>query len=134
MSYNFAVLDDISKGKDLSKMNDHEYQKGYLVFYINKAFMQSKRTVMIANEANKAVLTDKEWHYSFMCAMITGSLKGIKWQKKDDKNEYIPFVMKEYNVGESHAARMLEILTKEQCEALVYRHREGGVVKKGKAK
>lgn len=136
MSYSlFDVLDNITTTKDRSLiLSDPDYLKAYNPFGINRALMQSPTSIMIAAEVNKRVIVDKVWHQNFLISSIKKAPRRAKWVKKEDKDEFLPFVMKQYAVSEKKALGMLTILTNDELEAIKHSQREGGDSKRTKGK
>lgn len=128
----FDILNNINSGKDCSLFHESNYEKDYNPFMINRALMQNQRTVMIAQQANKAVLIDKEMHHEFMMHAIKKNNSRAKWKKPDDKSEYLECVKQFYKVSEKVALQYLNILTIDECKVLLRKFDKGGRV--GKAK
>lgn len=127
----FDILNNINSGKDRSLFHVSNYEKDYNPFMINRALMQNQRTVMIAQQANRAVLIDKEMHHDFMICAIKKNNSRAKWKKPDEKSEYLEHVKNFYKVNEKVALQYLNILTIEECKVLLKKFDKGGRVGRG---
>lgn len=129
----FDILDNLTKTRDKSKIDDPAYRNEYRVFGINRALMQNPKTIMVAAAANRAVIVDREMHQNFVIHSIHGFVKRVSWTKKETKDEFIEPVMNFYSVSEKKALEYLSILDETQLAFIINSQRQGGS-EKGKRK
>jgi len=108
----FTFIKNISESTDKTYF-DENYQS-YNQFLINRGIAFSMDCLFFAQEINKYQVPDHA-HYKYFSNVIPKRRRYIKWAKPE-KNEYVPFIQKYFEVSLDHALSYLPLLTEEACE------------------
>ena len=114
------------KGVDLTE--DLTFDKDYAPFIINRALAQNQDTIMYADAMNRMPWLSKEQQYKFYLFGVPKKKRYGKWAKKqvDSSQEDIDNIMEVYQVSLEKALEYLEVLSKEQLDALRKQTFKGG--------
>lgn len=105
-------------GGDRNILDSEEAYKAYSPFMVSRGVAQSLNTVMLAQELNKCVVTDKNMHYAFLFHSIKKQRRYSKWSKKEEKSEDLELIKHVYQVNEDRAVSYLELLDDEQLKQI----------------
>jgi hypothetical protein len=120
-------------GGNPALLESEEAFKAYNPFIINRGVAQSLNTVLFAQEANKAVITDKEMHYAYLFHSVKKSKRFSKWPKKEETSEDLLLVQRAYQVNLERAAEHLKLLSPDDLTFLRGLEDKGGQMGRKKA-
>lgn len=114
------------KGVDLTE--DLTFEKDYAPFIINRAVAQNQDTLIYAEAMNKIPWVAKELQYKFYLKGIPKKKRYGKWSKKETNpsQEDIDNIIEVYQVSLEKALEYLEVLNREQLDALAKQTFKGG--------
>ena len=107
------------------EMERKEVELDYVPFLVNKNFSHFADTALYANEMNKYADCPEWYQYLFYYHAIPRAKRFAKWHK-DEKNKYLDIVKEYYGYSYVRAMEVLDILTKEQLEAIEQKVFKGG--------
>ena len=113
--------------KDIHSRNgNHVDFRGYVPNVVNKHFSFSQRTVMMANEMNKAFGLPGEVQFQFLRVSIRKESGGFIQWIKPEVDDRIPLIMQVYKYSKEKAEEVVDLFTPEQLEALKQSLDKGG--------
>lgn len=121
-------------GGDRNILDSEEAYKAYSPFMVGRGVAQSLNTVMLAQELNKCVVTDKDMHFDFLFHSIKKQKRYAKWARKEDKPEDLELIKQVYQVNEDRALSYLELLDDEQLKQIRESYDKGGQIGRGTKK
>lgn len=124
----FDILKAVNKKDDVRDAEG--FGKAYTPFIVNKAFANTKDTVLFANEMNMRASLDKDMQYDFyFYGVLKNPRRFGKWHKKQDQDN-LDLIQRHYCVNMQRAEGILARLTKEQVEQIKEMYYEGGSSRK----
>jgi len=113
----FDILNSISHTKvDLSEEED--FDREYNAFMINRFLSLDESTVFYANEASKMSNLPGVVQYQFLLNSIPKKKRYFKYVKGVKKSKEINTIKTHFQVNESVAMELLEILTTKQLKKI----------------
>ena len=115
----FDFLNDINYGKKNLMVNDvdHQVEKQYLPFIVNKGLSYTMDTVIYANEMNIRPNTDKKLQFDYLINTIRRNKRFPKWIKHEE-NENIRVIMDYYGYNVQRAKEVLSLHSMEEISQL----------------
>lgn len=98
--------------------NPNIVNKYYVPFIANKSLSFDISTILYAQELNKHPTIDKDLQFTYYLNTIRKGMTRKPWIKQN-KNQLLTCICKEYNVSLEKAIDMERILTPEQKEQLL---------------
>ena len=123
----FDFLNDINYGKKNLMVNDvdHQVEKQYLPFIVNKGLSYTMDTVIYANEMNIRPYTDKKLQFDYLINTIRRNKRFPKWMKSEE-NENIRVIMDYYGYNVQRAKEVLSLHSMEEISQLKEKLDTGG--------
>ena len=123
----FDFLNDINYGKKNLMVNDvdHQIEKQYLPFIVNKGLSYTMDTVIYANEMNIRPNTDKKLQFDYLINTIRRNKRFPKWIKHEE-NENIRVIMDYYGYIVQRAKEVLSLHSMEEISQLKEKLDTGG--------
>ena len=123
----FDFLNDINYGKKNLMVNDvdHQVEKQYLPFIVNKGLSYTMDTVIYANEMNIRPNTDKKLQFDYLINTIRRNKRFPKWMKSEE-NENIRVIMDYYGYNVQRAKEVLSLHSMEEISQLKEKLDTGG--------
>ena len=124
----FDFLNEINHGKNDLMVDDidHQVEKQYNPFIINRGLSFFFDTIMDANEMNIRHHLDKKLQNAYYLNNIRKRKRFSKWHKAE-KSELLEIVMKFYGYSIKRAKEVLPLLTTENIEEMKMVLDEGGM-------
>lgn len=109
-----------------------ENEKDYVPFVVNKALSFHRDCILYANQMNLIPGADRLLQFHYMLNTIRGYRREFqKWQKLD-KSDDLEAVKEFYNYSNEKAKAALEVLSKDDLEAIKKSLYKGGIHGKSK--
>ena len=123
----FDFLNDINYGKKNLMIDDidHQIEKQYLPFIVNKGLSYTMDTVIYANEMNIRPNTDKKLQFDYLINTIRRNKRFPKWMKSEE-NENIRVIMDYYGYNVQRAKEVLSLHSMEEISQLKEKLDTGG--------
>ena len=123
----FDFLNDINYSKKNLMVNDvdHQVEKQYLPFIVNKGLSYTMDTVIYANEMNIRPNTDKKLQFDYLINTIRRNKRFPKWIKHEE-NENIRVIMDYYGYNVQRAKEVLSLHSMEEISQLKEKLDTGG--------
>ena len=123
----FDFLNDINYGKKNLMVNDvdHQVEKQYLPFIVNKGLSYTMDTVIYANEMNIRPYTDKKLQFDYLINTIRRNKRFPKWLKPEE-DENIKVIMDYYGYNVQRAKEVLSLHFMEEISQLKEKLDKGG--------
>ena len=123
----FDFLNDINYGKKNLMVNDvdHQVEKQYLPFIVNKGLSYTMDTVIYANEMNIRPHIDKKLQFDYLINTIRRNKRFPKWIKHEE-NENIRVIMDYYGYNVQRAKEVLSLHSMEEISQLKEKLDTGG--------
>ena len=118
-------LNSINQTKKNIIDDDHDLEKEYPPFIINKCMSGFIETVLIANEMNIHSDLPKKMQYDFFINIVRPRKRFSPWMRKE-KHDTLDLIKKYYQYNDEKARSALKILTKDQIEFIKQRMNTGG--------
>lgn len=113
----FYILDAISNTKE--DVTEHpEFEKTYNIFMINRWLSMHPHTIWGAYFADQIQGMDKKQHFYFVRELIEKKKIYIRYKKGSQKEKNLKIVMNYYEVGETEAREIVNILNSSQIKLL----------------
>lgn len=112
----FDIANNINSSHDL--LDRSQIEGAGNAFMLNRAMSNNFDTVFFADEASGFKNVDLYSQYLFYFYSTNKKKRYGKWEKKSEKDEFLPIVMKIYSVSEKKALEYIEILSEDQLELL----------------
>ena len=118
-------LNSINQTKKNIIDDDHDLEKEYPPFIINKCMSGFMDTVLIANEMNIHSELPKKMQYDFFINSVKPRKRFSPWARKDSI-DYLDIVKEYYGYNDDKALQALRILTKDQLDEIKKALSKGG--------
>ena len=118
-------LNSINQSKKNIIDDDHDLEKEYPPFIINKCMSGFMDTVLIANEMNIHSELPKKMQYDFFINIVRPKKRFSPWLRKE-KIDTLELVKKYYHYNDEKARSALKLLSEEQLEFIKQRMKTGG--------
>lgn len=102
---------------DLFKDN-HQADKDYIPFIVNKSLSFFPDALFYANEINKYPNAAKQWQFDFLRWSLSKRKRFAKWTKKNTVDPDLKYIQQFYNMSTQKAQDILKILTKDQIQKI----------------
>ncbi len=122
----FDFLNAINDTKKDLLREDPLTEKDYVPFMINRGLSYFPDTVLFANEMNSAADIPKQWQFDFYRIGISKRKRFSKWHKRDQLEEDVKLVMKEYDYSHQKALQIIDLLGETQLKNLREKYSSGG--------
>jgi hypothetical protein len=122
----FDFLNAINDNKKDLLREDPLTEKDYVPFMINRGLSYFPDTIMFANEMNAAADTPKQWQFDFYRIGISKRKRFSKWHKRDQLEEDVKLIMKEYDYSHHKALQIIDLLNETQLKHLREKYSNGG--------
>jgi hypothetical protein len=122
----FDFLNAINDTKKDLLREDPLTEKDYVPFMINRGLSYFPDTVLFANEMNSAADIPKQWQFDFYRIGISKRKRFSKWHKRDQMEEDVKLVMKEYDYSHQKALQIIDLLSETQLKNLREKYSSGG--------
>jgi len=123
----FDFLNDINYGKKNLMIDDidHQIEKQYLPFIVNKGLSYTMDTVIYANEMNIRPHIDKKLQFDYLINTIRRNKRFPKWLKPEE-DENIKVIMDYYGYNVQRAKEVLSLHSMEEISQLKEKLDTGG--------
>ena len=123
----FDFLNEINYGKKNLMIDDvdHQVEKQYLPFIVNKGLSYTIDTVIYANEMNIRPNTDKKLQFDYLINTIRRNKRFPKWMKPEE-DENIRVIMDYYGYNVQRAREVLSLHSMEKISQLKEKLDTGG--------
>ena len=123
----FDFLNDINYGKKNLMVNDvdHQVEKQYMPFIVNKGLSYTMDTVIYANEMNIRPYIDKKLQFDYLINTIRRNKRFPKWLKPEE-DENIKVIMDYYGYNVQRAKEVLSLHSMEEISQLKEKLDKGG--------
>ena len=123
----FDFLNEINYGKNnlMADDIDHQVEKKYLPFIVNKGLSYTMDTVLHANEMNIRPNTEKKLQFEYLINTIRRNKRFPKWIKLEE-NETIKLIMEYYGYNVHRAKEALPLLSTEDLNQIKEKLDKGG--------
>lgn len=105
---------------------DHNTEKEYVPFMINRAFSMHQDNILYANEMNLNPFIPKKWQYDFYYGCITKNSRFDKWIKGDKTEADVQLISDYYHINNARALEFLSILSEDQVHIIKEKMNKGG--------
>jgi hypothetical protein len=111
------MVPNILQGKEPLEFED--INREYNPWMVNSALARYIDTILFAAEMNKYYNLDKKMQYDFLFYSIKKKKRGyIPWIKKEKDSEDLSIIKEYYNVSNSKARDIINILKSDQLEMI----------------
>jgi hypothetical protein len=123
----FDFLNDINYGKKNLMIGDtdHQVEKQYLPFIVNKGLSYTMDTVLYANEMNIRPNTDKKLQFDYLINTVRRNKRFPKWIKSQE-NENIKMIVKYYGYNVQRAKEVLHLHSVKDLDLIKEKLNTGG--------
>ena len=123
----FDFLNDINYGKKNLMIDDidHQVEKQYLPFIVNKGLSYTMDTVIYANEMNIRPHTDKKLQFDYLINTIRRNKRFPKWMKPEE-DENIKVIVEYYGYNVQRAREVLPLHSMKQLSQIKEKLNTGG--------
>jgi hypothetical protein len=123
----FDFLNDINYGKKNLMIDDtdHQVEKQYLPFIVNKGLSFTMDTVLYANEMNIRPHTDKKLQFDYLINTIRRNKRFPKWMKPEE-DENIKVIVEYYGYNVQRAREVLPLHSMKQLSQIKEKLNTGG--------
>ena len=123
----FDFLNDINYGKKNLMIDDtdHQVEKQYLPFIVNKGLSFTMDTVLYANEMNIRPNTDKKLQFDYLINTIRRNKRFPKWMKPEE-DENIKVIVEYYGYNVQRAREVLPLHSMKQLSQIKEKLNIGG--------
>lgn len=118
----FDFVKAINTKEDVETFSEEDYSP----WVINKAFSNTRDTVLYANELNRFYSLPKFVQYQFYFYGIPKKKRFGKWNKNQDNSNDIKLIMEFYDYSYHKAKDVLSLFTKEQLLKIKKELEKGG--------
>jgi hypothetical protein len=122
----FDFLNAINDSKKDLLREDPLTEKDYVPFMINRGLSYFPDTIMFANEMNSSADIPKQWQFDFYRIGISKRKRFSKWHKRDQLEEDVKLIMKEYDYSHQKALQIIDLLNETQLKNLREKYSSGG--------
>jgi len=123
----FDFLNDINYGKKNLMIDDidHQVEKQYLPFIVNKGLSYTMDTVIYANEMNIRPHTDKKLQFDYLINTIRRNKRFPKWMKSEE-DENIKVIVEYYGYNVQRAKEVLPLHSMKELSLIKEKLNTGG--------
>jgi len=123
----FDFLNEINYGKNnlMADDIDHQVEKKYLPFIVNKGLSYTMDTVIHANEMNIRPNTEKKLQFDYLINTIRRNKRFPKWLKLGE-DENIKVIMEYYGYNVHRAKEVLPLHSMEKINQIKEKLDRGG--------
>ena len=123
----FDFLNDINYGKKNLMIDDidHQIEKQYLPFIVNKGLSYTMDTVIYANEMNIRPHTDKKLQFDYLINTIRRNKRFPKWMKSEE-DENIKVIVEYYGYNVQRAKEVLPLHSMKELSLIKEKLNTGG--------
>ena len=123
----FDFLNEINYGKKNLMVDDvdHQVEKQYMPFIVNKGLSYTMDTVIYANEMNIRPHIDKKLQFDYLINTIRRNKRFPKWLKPEE-DENIKVIMDYYGYNVQRANEVLSLHSMEEISQLKEKLDTGG--------
>tara|TARA_B100000029_G_scaffold474685_1_gene517274 strand:+ start:1003 stop:1401 length:399 start_codon:yes stop_codon:yes gene_type:complete len=123
----FDFLNEINYGKKNLMVDDvdHQVEKQYMPFIVNKGLSYTMDTVIYANEMNIRPYIDKKLQFDYLINTIRRNKRFPKWLKPEE-DENIKVIMDYYGYNVQRAKEVLSLHSMEEISQLKEKLDKGG--------
>lgn len=123
----FDFLNDINYGKKNLMLDDidHQVEKQYLPFIVNKGLSYTIDTVLYANEMNIRPNTDKKLQFDYLINTIRRNKRFPKWMKVEE-DENIKVIVEYYGYNVQRAKEVLPLHSLKELNRIKEKLNTGG--------
>lgn len=125
----FAYLGALSHTKDMSVLDEPQFQKEYVPFIINRALSYHQDAVLAANLMNERPWLDAALQFRFLLNTLAARKRFSKWIKTSVPND-VRLVAEYYGCGLRHAREIVALHSAEQMKIIRRRLEKGGAATK----
>lgn len=124
----FDFIKDISHEKNNLMVDDvdHEIEKQYVSFIVNRGFSYFLDTVMIANEMNLNSHIDSKLQFDFLINTVRQKKRYSKWHKAE-QNDDINMLKEYYGYNIHRAKEVLPLHSSDQLKIIREKLDKGGL-------
>ena len=123
----FDFLNDINYGKKNLMIDDidHQVEKQYLPYIVNKGLSYTKDTVIYAKEMNIRPHTDKKLQFDYLINTIRRNKRFPKWMKPEE-DENIKVIVEYYGYNVQRAKEVLPLHSMKELSLIKEKLNTGG--------
>jgi hypothetical protein len=123
----FDFLNDINYGKKNLMIDDtdHQVEKQYLPFIVNKGLSYTMDTVLYANEMNIRPNTDKKLQFDYLINTVRRNKRFPKWMKAEE-DENIKVIVEYYGYNVQRAKEVLSLHSTKELNQIKEKLNTGG--------
>ena len=123
----FDFLNDINYGKKNLMIDDtdHQVEKQYFPFIVNKGLSFTMDTVLYANEMNIRPNTDKKLQFDYLINTIRRNKRFPKWMKPEE-DENIKVIVEYYGYNVQRAKEVLPLHSTKELSQIKEKLNTGG--------
>lgn len=119
----------VSQTKDLSVLQDEQFDKDYIPFVINKMLAQHRDAVLAVNMMNERPDTPKKAQFLFLLNTLRSRFRrSEKWDKNTDPDD-VGAVAEYYGCSTRHARDLVSLHTSDQLTIIHKRLDKGGATR-----
>jgi len=124
----FDFLNEINYGKNnlMADDEDHQVEKQYIPFIVNKGLSYNMDTAIHANEMNIRPNTPKKLQFDYLINTIRRNKRFPKWIKLEE-NEQLKLIMEYYGYNVHRAKEVLPLHSIDQINQIKEMLDKGGV-------
>lgn len=121
----FDFISDISYNKRY--LLDDNAIDHYTPFMVNRGLSQHIDTILLAEEANRMSLTNKQMHHDFLFYTVSAKRRYGKWAKHTD-DETIKLIQEKYKINRNRAEEYYKLMNNDDIINLKESYNKGGRV------
>ena len=123
----FDFLNDINYGKKNLMIDDtdHQVEKQYLPYIVNKGLSYTMDTVIYANEMNIRPYIDKKLQFDYLINTIRRNKRFPKWMKPEE-DENIKVIVEYYGYNVQRAKEVLPLHSMKELSLIKEKLNTGG--------
>ena len=123
----FDFLNDINYGKKNLMIDDidHQVEKQYLPFIVNKGLSYTMDTVIYANEMNIRPHADKKLQFDYLINTVRRNKRFPKWMKPEE-DENIKVIVEYYGYNVQRAKEVLPLHSMKELSLIKEKLNTGG--------
>lgn len=123
--FEFVNAINSTNKKDLIE-DDHDLEKAYIPYLINKSFSYFPDTIMYANAMNLHNSLENKLQFHYLLNSIRPAKRFSKWVKKEEKND-LEDIKNYYGYSITKAREALNILSPTQLSTIRKQLQQGGI-------
>ncbi len=126
-------LNAITQTKDLSVLNDEDFDKVYNPFIVNKMLAQHRDCVLAANMMNERPTMDKKAQFLFLLNTLRARFRKNEKSAKFTDPDDVEAVAEYYDCSLRHARDLVSLHSSDQLTTIQTRLNKGGATKRGRS-